>query len=395
MKPLQIFQQPAAAPAVTSSRLLKTFSFTIYMITAIVVSVFPLYYSSLGYSKLQIGTLYSIGPAVGIFANLFWGFLSDKLRTIKYVILTVLAGQLIAFLIMFQVDAFSFMIVIVTAFYFFQTPVQGLMDSQTLLTVKHTGESYASYRIWGSLGFSFASVLFGLLLSRFGEQIIVYLAVGTVMIALLLCLKVKDSDRGPQTKDFSGLRQVILSQKFIFFLIFIFFIAASARTNDGFLAVYMLELGADPSLVGYSWMVGALSEIPFFFLVSKYGHRFKPLALLSFAGIVFAIRFFLMVFIDNPVWVVALQLLHGLSFGILFITAVRLLVQLVPDQFRASGQAVFNVVWAGMAGLFGGTIGGKVFDVWGGQPLFLFASGLACIASLGFLMLHFTRKLEA
>lgn len=379
---------------VTHPVVLKSFSFFVYMITAIVVSVLPVYYNYLGYSKLQIGMLYSIGPAVGIIANLFWGYMSDKLRTIKKIIMVVLAGQFIAFLLVFQFDAFSIVFIIMTAFYFFQTPMPALIDSQTLLTVKHTGESYASYRVWGSLGFSAASVVFGLILSKLGPQIIVFLALGTVLTALVFALGLRESRRGTQKLNFSGMRTVLLSRKFLLFLVLVFFIAAASRTNDGFLAIYLIELGADASIVGYSWMVSALSEIPFFFLISKHGHRFKELALLSFAGMIYGIRFFLMIFIQDPLWVIAIQLLHGLSFGIFFITAVRLLVQLVPDDYRATGQAMFNVVWAGMAGLFGGTVGGRIFDLWGGQQLFLFASALAMIASVGFLTVHLTRRFE-
>lgn len=383
--------RPTGATA-GSDAVLKSFTFLFFMTMSIIVSVFPIYFDYKGYSKLQIGMLYSIGPTVGIAANLFWGVLSDKLQTIKKVMITVLAGQLIALLIMFQVDTFTVMFIVMTAYYFFQTPMNGLIDSQTLLVASKTGKSYASYRIWGSLGFSFASLFFGMALSGLGIQSVTFLTLGTVIISFGLAFLLKDSRAGARKADFSGVRSILFSKQLLWFFLLILLLAIPAKANDGFLALYMIGLGANETIIGYSWMISALSEIPVMFLLSKYGHRFKELPLLGFAGLIYGIRFLLMASVQNPYWIIAIQAMHCLSFGIFFITAIRYITQLVPDEFRASGQAMFNVVWGGMAGLAGGAIGGQLFDLWGGDTVYLFASITAFIASAGFFLTHISRK---
>jgi PPP family 3-phenylpropionic acid transporter len=150
----------------------------------------------------------------------------------------------------------------------------------------------------------------------------------------------------------------------------------------------MRQMGASDSLIGYAWMASALSEIPIFFYLSKNGHRFKEIPLLIFAGVIYVIRFVLMSFITDPNWVMGVQLLHSLSFGIFLFTANRYLSQIIPDEYRSSGQAIFAVAWSSIAGLISGMVGGWIFDVAGGSTLYLLAACLSVISTLGFLATH-------
>jgi MFS transporter, PPP family, 3-phenylpropionic acid transporter len=50
---------------------LKPFTFSFYMTMSMIVSFLPLYYSSLGYSSLEVGILYALGPMIGIVSTFF------------------------------------------------------------------------------------------------------------------------------------------------------------------------------------------------------------------------------------------------------------------------------------------------------------------------------------
>src|SRR5690606_28040500 len=144
------------------------------------------------------------------------------------------------------------------------------------------------------------------------------------------------------------------------------------------------ELGASNSLVGIAWMVSSLSEIPILFLLSRYGHKLKELPLLAFASAAYALRFFLVSISQDPYALIATQLLHSISLGIYMITAIRSLQILIPDEYRARGQAIYAVVWAGMAGFLSGSIGRSIYDAYGATALYVIAALLAATASAGF-----------
>jgi len=368
--------------------LLKPFTFSFFMTMGIVVSFFPLYFDYKGYTKLQIGMLYAIGPLIGIATNLLWGILSDKFQTVKRIMLVLLVGQAAAALLVFQADRFIVLYLCLAVFFFFQQPVNSLNDSQLMLHVGQTRASYASFRIWGSIGFAFAAGFFGLLLKAFGYGLTPWLCLTTIGLSLLLALLLKDAQRQPGRIAFGGMFAIVRQKRFLWFLLLICLMATAHRMNDGFLAVHMRQLGAPATLVGYAWMASALSEIPIFFFLSKFGHRYKELPLLAFAGLAYTVRFTLVALAHNPVWIIFIQMLHSLTFGIFLFTAVRYLQSIVPDPYRSSGQAIFTVAWSSVAGLISGTLGGYLFDKWGGATLYGVGAGLALLAALGFAATH-------
>jgi PPP family 3-phenylpropionic acid transporter len=386
----------AAIPTVKDETVMRSFSFVFYMTMALTVSFFPLYFSSKGYSNLQIGAIYSIGPFIGIVANLFWGFASDKLQTIRKMIIVMLCGQLLTTIVLMQIDTIVWIYIAMTIYNFFHTPINGLNDSLTLLSIRRSGKSYASFRIWGSLGFAFSSVVFGSLLHAVGVEHTILFTVGTISASLLLAFFLKDRVGGGRgSVKFSGFFSVVRQPSLLLFLALIFTMSFAHRTNDGFLALTMREMGASDTIIGWAWTASSLSEVPMFFWLSKNGHRFKELPLLMIASFFYAVRFFLVSIVSDPLWIIPLQFMHSVTFGIFLVTALRYIQQLIPDEFRATGQAIYNIVWSCLAGLTSGIIGGWVFDTWGAPTMYRIAAASGLLACVGFLLTHHFQRSRA
>lgn len=385
--------QEAGAPTVRDETVMRSFSFVFYMTMALTVSFFPLYFSAKGYSNLQIGVIYSIGPFIGIAANLFWGFASDKLQTIRNMILIMLLGQLITTIVLMRLDAIVWIYVAMTIYNFFHTPINGLNDSLTLLSIRRSGKSYASFRIWGSLGFAFSSVVFGSVLHAVGVEHTILFTVGTISASLVLAFFLKDRVGGGRgSVRLSGFFSIVRKPSLLLFLALIFTMSFAHRTNDGFLALTMRELGASDTMIGWAWTASSLSEVPMFYWLSKNGHRFKELPLLMIASFFYAVRFFLVSIVSDPLWIVPLQLMHSVTFGIFLVTALRYIQQLIPDEFRATGQAIYNIVWSCLAGLASGLLGGWVFDTWGSPTMYRIAAASGLLACFGFLLTHHVQR---
>lgn len=370
---------------------LKSFTFAIYLTAATYVSYFPLYFEYLGYSKTEIGLLYAVGPFIGMIANLFWGILSDRLRTIKLIMLIVIAGQLASSLIVQNVNSFASLFVTMSAFNFFYMPITSLNDSQLLIASKQLGRSYVSFRVWGSVGFSFAAILFGLILSVIGTGRTFLLVMLPLGLSFLIALSLRDRVATTERFQAKQFLMIIRSRSFLWFMLLILLVSIAHRVNEAFLGIYMTELGASSSLVGAAWTVSALSEIPILFLLSRYGQKLKELPLLALASAAYAVRFLLVSLAQDPVYLVATQLMHSISLGIYMVTAIRYLQQLIPDEYRSSGQAVYAVLWSGLAGFVSGSAGGAIYDVFGARTLYMLAAALAMLASIGFLVTHLRR----
>ncbi|XEC93232.1 MFS transporter [Paenibacillus tarimensis] len=385
----KIQAQPAlSATANQEAVRLRLFSFSIYSTMAVVVSYFPLYFHERGFTEQQIGILYAIGPALSIFANLITGMVSDKYRTIRKIMTLLLAGQLILLATLLPVTDFIVVCFIMGAFYFFQTPVTPLNDSQILLSVPHTGRSYPSIRIFGSLGFSVAALVIGLFLKSSGAGTTMIVCMITIGISLALSFTLRDYQGSLRKIEFSGFFKLIRKPEVVAFFFLIMILSMVHRMNEGFLAIILRQMGADESLIGFAWMASSASEIPVLYLLGRYGHKFKELPLLAIAALAYAARFWFLSEMTSPGWAILIQMMHSVSFGIFFPTALRYLTVLIPDEFRASGQALYAVVWVGFAGLLSGTVGGSVLELTGQETFFRLGIALSLLTAAGFIVTH-------
>jgi MFS transporter, PPP family, 3-phenylpropionic acid transporter len=286
---------------------------------------------------------------------------------------------------------FGIMSAVMALFYLFQTPVNSMLDSLTLLAADRMNRSFPSIRMFGSLGYAICAVIFGYLLKAYGSDLTIILTLGTVTVSLVFSLLVADFQASVRKFEFGGLWIVLRRRETFGFFAVIMLVSVSHRLNDGFLAVAMRDLGASDTVVGVASLVSSVSEIPVFFFLAKYGHRFREFSLLAVASFMYIVRMLLLSVVTEPWGFVAIQAMHSVTFGIFYVTSLRCLQSIIPDEYRSSGQAMFTVVWMGIAGLLAGTLGGWLYDAFGVAVLFRVGAVFALAGCAGFLLLHFRR----
>jgi len=380
---------------------LRAFMFTIFGTSVLAVSYFPLFYTQLGFSSSQVGLLYSLGPLISVLSNLFWSMISDRIGTIKKIMIILLGGQFISVLLLSRAEQFSSVILILSCFYFFYYPVFPLADTMAIKIAQRHGRNFISIRVFGSLGYAFFALTVGYVLRALGSSWSMTLCLIITATALIIAWWLQDVKKvpsglpkaesqplaGAKSKD-SGLREILLQKEVLWFFSCVFILALGHRMNEAFLTVSLKEMGAGEELIGWALLASALSEIPVFFALSKYGERFKELPLLAFASLMYTLRFLLMSRVEHPGAVIAIQAMHSVTFGIYYVTAVRYITRIIPDHLRATGLAIFTVVWSSAAGLLSGTFGGIIFEESGRTVFYRVAMLFALAAGAGFLCRH-------
>lgn len=374
-------------------QVLRAYVFSLYTVISLVAGFFPLYFSVIGFSNVQIGFIYSIGPLVSIFSNLLWGLISDKYRTVKKVIIILLIGQIILAFALTQTVSFAIVCMLMILFNFFYFPLNPLADTLAITTMAQRGKHFISVRIFGSFGYAVASLLLGLLLKQTGAHIIVWLSIALSFVVLLIAAFITDKSSSVKKMEFGGLWVVLKRKEVLWFFAFVLFVSVAHRFNDAFLSPVLKQMGANEAQIGWALAASSLSEMPVFLLLSKYGSKFKELPLLSIACLMYAVRFLLMSQVQDPVWVIAIQAMHSVSFGIYFTTAIRYVSQVIPEEYRATGVAIFTIIWSSIAGFISGTLGGSLLDM-NKEIFYLTAMGLAFVASVGFMTRHIQERLR-
>jgi MFS transporter, PPP family, 3-phenylpropionic acid transporter len=343
----------------------------------------PLYFQEQELTMTKIGWLMAIGPFTSLFAQPFWGYMSDKYKTVKRMLLICLVGTIASSIILFQVDSFLAILFLCGLFFSFMFPVGALGDSLAQKTSHLLGSTFGRIRMWGSIGFAATSLIGGHILSRIGLDYLLYLYLTYALITFVVVQKISDVNVSAKPINLKEAVNVIGQPKFICFLFFMMFVTVTHRTNDSFIGLYIKQLGGSESLIGLAWFVGVAAEAAVFLLSPYWMRFFNEMTYLVIAAGLYGVRWLLFSLAETPSQIILLQPMHGITFGIFYLCAFQFVTKLIPDEFRATGQLVFISAFFGLSGIIGSLGGGMILDYAGEAALYKLLSYFAFAGCIG------------
>lgn len=355
----------------------KMLLFSFHATNTIILSYLPIYLKYKGLDGTEIGWMLAVGPFAAIFSQPFWGYMSDKFKTVKGTLAICIIGLLISSTLFFQMEALIAILLTGAVFYFFTSPIGALGDSLAQRRANDLHVNFGSIRMWGSIGFAISSLIVGKVLASIGVEYMIwpYLFFGTLAFIVALSLTDVKVDSDPvQLKD---VKQLIQNKPFFIFLFIAMFISISHRANDSFIGLYIEQLGGDESLIGLAWFVGVVSEACVFALAPFWFRKFQTRLFIILAGLLYTLRFLIYGFVQEPAYIIPLQVLHGITFGTFYLASFSYITQLIPKLLQSTGHLVFYSVFFGLSGIIGSLIGGALIDSYGGGTLYLTMGGFA------------------
>ena len=326
--------------------------------TGVTLPFLPGYLRWRGLSATEIGFLLAIQPAVALVAPQIVCAFADRWGRHARVLAGVTAGATIAFGTLLLVDSFVGYAAALCLFALFVTSVVPLVDALSIEAVRRAGASYSHLRLFGSIGFVCASFGVGLFFTTEGRAVLL-LPIAFLAAAALLASLV----RGERATAFvvAGFDPVLRRT-------LVPLLAASAvhwiacAPFHGSLALHVMALGLPGWVVGASAAIGVVAEIGVMLLYPRLLQPFEERSVLAFAFVASAGRWLGMSFCTSAGAIVALSLLHGLTFGAFYIAALSFLARTVPADQRARGQGLYGAVTFGAGGLIGFVVSGYGFD---------------------------------
>lgn len=349
----------------------------------------PVYFRYQGMTAKELGILLAVGPLASIFAQPFWGFMSDKFKTIKRILIIVVAGTFIATLGLFQMNSLVGYTIMMFVLFLFLAPVTALGDSLSQKTALQHKVSFGRIRMWGSLGFATSSLLAGYYLTFVGIQFIMFPILVMAIITFIFVLSINDVKATNKPVTILNAVKLGANPRLFTFLLIIIFISITHRTNDNYLGIFVTELGGKESLIGWAWFIGVVSEAIVFFAAAFWFRKFNPLTFLMISAVLYSVRWFLMGAATMPETLLILQALHGLTFGIFYIAAFQIVTKLVPEELQATGHVLFITTFFGISGIIGAFIGGLIIDSAGVAQLYSYLGYLSVIGFFGLMIYKF------
>lgn len=325
-----------------------------------------------GLSNTAIGTILSINSFIVIFAQPFWGMISDRIRSVKKVFLLCLITSTIVIQFFPVIPSAIGMGILLAALAIFEAPLGALMDSLVIQQIRNEPDlSYGSIRLWGSLGYAVFAYLFGLVVDKapMHYNFIIFAVMATITI--LITRKIKDKGSASSI-SFKQMRisQLLKNYSYISFLLFSIVIYIPHRASFSFLPNLLALVGASPGTQGIVAAIMAFSEIPLFLAGHKLLKRFKPIHLILGSSLFFLLRQVAYLTAKTPEQVILAQLFHGPSFALFLNGAVYYIDSLAPDKLKSTAQTLATSLYNGVSGILANYGGGWVIDNLGIRKLY-------------------------
>lgn len=359
---------------------------------AVTLPFLPLFLYYRGFDSVEIGMIMGVAPMVSIVAQPIAGYISDKYKTIKKLLIILNFIVIATGIGVFFPEQFTIVFASVILMHFAMSPGTPLIDSMTLHSLKDNKSDYGKIRMWGSVGFAIIAVASGPILQALGIHKLYILFWFIGLVTLFLYLFLKDENQSATPVNLRSVGELFTNFPFVWALFLAFIMMIPHRVNDTMIVLHMENLGATTFLIGLAWALAALSEVPVFYYLTQKITQYRDLVLLGIVATFYTVRWLLYSFIESAWLITALQVMQGLTFGLFWIVVMQLAVRSVPDHLRSTGQAVLGSICFGIGGAIGGTAGGWVFDHWGSTAMYLIMASFTAFAALLLFASHFVSE---
>lgn len=352
-----------------------------FMTVGISLPFMPGYLKALGLSATQAGVLLAVGPTFALFAPPLWGQLADRTGRPGLVLFIVSLGAAAGFALLATVRSFPLVLAAFALHSVFASAITTLIDALALHHVHARGGTYAGLRIFGSLGFVVSSLGFGFAVSEIDRTTVlaplVLLVCCAAWAGVVLARIPRTEHAGPRPTVAAALTLLRRPDVSVFLAATALHWIACAPYH-GSLAPHVISIGLSPRIVSLSAAMAVTAEVVVMFTWSRWNTRISPRRLMMVAFGASALRWAIMAWTDSGAVLVAVALLHGLTFGAFYLASVAWMAERAPGSLRATGQSLFVAMTFGVGGLIGYVSAGRIYDAIGGHKLF----GLAVVAEL-------------
>ncbi|MBI4816988.1 MAG: MFS transporter [Deltaproteobacteria bacterium] len=339
----------------------------------------PARYRDLGATGTQMGFLLSMGSLAACGVPFAVGRLADWTRRPVFVLRASLLMGSVAMLVLARAETLAIASVSAVAMSISLCSVPTLTDSLTLEAVDRSAEKYGRVRSLGSLGYVLATAGYPIWTSSAPE-----VAVGLVVLGLASACTARSgaSERVSSAGAGPGAVARLISDRRLMALLLVFSLHwAAVGPYHSFLPIVTSDLGFSDAAASRAFALAATAEIAGMWLVRGPP---GPWLLVTFA--LSSLRWLLTGTATSETSLLAVQLLHGFTFGAFVTAAQKLVVARVPQKLRATGQGLFFSVVFGVGGGLGTIASGVSYEALGGRAIFVGAAILELVAAAALLL---------
>lgn len=266
-----------------------------------------------------------------------------------------------------------------------------MLETTASLGAQRGSLVYGPTRMWGSAGFIVGAGVDGAVQQVFGTGalLLVFIAGLTVMAATAR-LPLGDEQVAAQRSGSLGSWGPLFTRPvFVLALAVTVLVQSSHAAYYTFGTLHFERLGAQPLIIAAMLIIAPLGELVTFRVTGSLAERWSLAALMATAVAGSVVRWVLWALVPSIPLLMASQVLHGLTFGMLQVAFVQTLRRHVSPGLVAPAQGLYNALGTGGGTAVMTVIAGHWFD---DSPLLAFIAMTVCALAAAPLVLALGRR---
>ena len=229
-------------------------------------------------------------------------------------------------------------------------PIVPLADALTVGAAASRFE-YGWVRGAGSAAFVVGAIGAGQVIEHLGLASIVWLNAALLSAGAVAALRIPELRAAPlPVHRPAGLLTLLRLPGFRPLMAVAALILGSHALHDGFEVLRWREAGIGPGMSGLLWSEAVLAEVVVFVLIGGPALRWLgPRGALVLAAAAGVLRWSVNAVTASTLAMALTEPLHGLTFAMLHLTAMRVLASIVPASLAATAQAIYGTLAVGAA----------------------------------------------
>ena len=350
-----------------------------------------LFYVSRGLSGAEIGLLGTIGALAGLISAPFWGRLNDNVQKPRRLLQVALSANSLAFFLISQQTVFLYMAIIIGFNALIISGLDPLSSTQALDAAAEADAGFGSIRLWGSMGWALAAPISGWVIQR-TSLLSGFYAYGIFMLAgALVLFFVRGTSKKPLQPPGATqpdrlamravMREILKSRELV--AIMIASIVLWVGTNGTkFESVYLQQLGASASVIGWVNTIGAVIEMPMMLISDRVMRKRDPAFTLRIGYAVYFLGLSFIIIRPSIATIFIYRAMGGVGLAFYLVSYTNFIARRAPAQQTATVLALFSVTIAGIVNILASPLSGWLFDRVGTYWLYVMAMGGYLIAFL-------------
>uniref|UniRef100_A0A182PSF4 Major facilitator superfamily associated domain-containing protein n=1 Tax=Anopheles epiroticus TaxID=199890 RepID=A0A182PSF4_9DIPT len=247
---------------------------------------------------------------------------------------------------------------------------------------------YGNQRLWGSIGWGTVSLFAGFLVDTLSEgkltkdyTIVFYMTIVLIGFDMLCSSKLQHTQTRLSTNILKDVGKIFVNFRIVVFFCWCVLIGFGTALIWNFLFWHLEDLASAQEGCGHSTWIKTLEgiimsiqtfggELPFFFLsgwiLKKIGH----IHAMSLVLLGFGVRFLLYSLLTDPWWVIPIEFMNGITFGLFYATMASYASIVAPPGTEATMQGLVGAVFEGVGVSLGSLLAGNLFHRIGGSATF-------------------------